>query len=100
MGMLFPMEPRVVREFSRGLQEILVVEEKRSFLEMFCKDILYGMTDRPQVVGKVDQEDRPLPQPVGELDPAPVAPPTARPLARRPRPDPGRAAPHHHAQRT
>jgi indolepyruvate ferredoxin oxidoreductase len=59
IGMLFPMEPRIVREFGRGLQEILVVEEKRSFLEMFCKDVLYGMTDRPQVVGKVDEEDRP-----------------------------------------
>ncbi len=29
MGMLFPMEPRVVREFAQGLEEILVVEEKR-----------------------------------------------------------------------
>jgi indolepyruvate ferredoxin oxidoreductase len=83
MGMLFPMEPRVVREFSRGLQEILVVEEKRSFLEMFCKDILYGMTDRPQVVGKVDEEDRPLLQPVGELDSDLVARAIARRLARR-----------------
>src|SRR5690242_10045866 len=43
MGMLFPMEPRIVRDFARGLEEILVVEEKRSFLEMFAKDILYGM---------------------------------------------------------
>jgi indolepyruvate ferredoxin oxidoreductase len=83
VGMLFPMEPRVVREFSRGLQEILVVEEKRSFLEMFCKDILYGMTDRPQVVGKFDEEDRPLLQPVGELDSDLVARAIARRLARR-----------------
>jgi indolepyruvate ferredoxin oxidoreductase len=83
MGMLFPMEPRVVREFARGLQEILVVEEKRSFLEMFTKDILYGMTDRPQVVGKVDEEDRPLLQPVGELDSDLVARAIARRLARR-----------------
>jgi len=83
MAMLFPMEPRVVREFSRGLQEILVVEEKRSFLEMFCKEILYGMTDRPQVVGKVDEEDRPLLPPVGELDSDLVARAIARRLARR-----------------
>jgi indolepyruvate ferredoxin oxidoreductase len=83
MGMLFPMEPRIVREFSRGLQEILVVEEKRSFLEMFTKDILYGMTDRPQVVGKLDEEDRPLIQPVGELDSDLVARAIARRLARR-----------------
>ena len=60
MGMLFPMEPRIVREFARGLEEILVVEEKRAFLEMFAKDILYGMPDRPRIVGKRDEEDRPL----------------------------------------
>src|SRR5438132_597861 len=52
MGMLFPMEPRVVREFARGLEEILVVEEKRAFLEMFAKDLLYGMPDRPRIVGR------------------------------------------------
>src|SRR5713226_8254510 len=30
MAMLFPLEPRIVREFARGLEEVLVVEEKRS----------------------------------------------------------------------
>jgi len=81
------MEPRIVREFGRGLQEILVVEEKRSFLEMFCKDVLYGMTDRPQVVGKLDEEDRPLLSPVGEFDSDSIARAIARRLARRVRID-------------
>ena len=40
MGMLFPMEPTVVREFARGLEEIFVIEEKRPFLEMFAKNVL------------------------------------------------------------
>jgi len=83
IGMLFPMEPRIVREFGRGLQEILVVEEKRSFVEMFCKDVLYGQADRPQVVGKLDEEDRPLLSPVGELDSDLIARAIARRLARR-----------------
>ena len=83
MGMLFPMEPRIVREFARGLQEILVVEEKRSFLEMFCKDILYGMPDRPQVTGKLDEEERPLLPPVAEFDSDIIARAIARRLARR-----------------
>ncbi len=39
IGMLFPMEPGIVREFARGLEEILVVEEKRSFVEMFIRDV-------------------------------------------------------------
>jgi indolepyruvate ferredoxin oxidoreductase len=83
MGMLFPMEPRIVREFARGLQEILVVEEKRAFLEMFAKDVLYGSSDRPQVVGKLDEEERPLLPPMGELDADLVARAIAKRLARR-----------------
>src|SRR2546428_751375 len=31
IGMLFPMEPGIVREFARDLEELLVVEEKRAF---------------------------------------------------------------------
>src|SRR5712691_11985188 len=83
MGMLFPMEPRVVREFARGLEEILVIEEKRAFLELFAKDILYGMTDRPQVTGKLDEEERPLLPPVAEFDSDIIARAIARRLARR-----------------
>ncbi|HEY7867758.1 MAG TPA: indolepyruvate ferredoxin oxidoreductase family protein, partial [Methylomirabilota bacterium] len=83
MGMLFPMEPRIVREFARGLHEILVVEEKRAFIELFCKDVLYGMADRPQIVGKVDEEERPLLPPVGEFDSDLIARAIARRLGRR-----------------
>ena len=83
MGLLFPMEPRIVREFSRGLEEILVVEEKRPFLEMFCKDILYGLADRPRVVGKFDEEERPLLNIVGDLDSDSVARAIAKRLARK-----------------
>jgi indolepyruvate ferredoxin oxidoreductase len=83
MGLLFPMEPQIVREFSRGLEEILVVEEKRPFLEMFCKDILYGLADRPRVVGKFDEEERPLLNIVGDLDSDSVARAIAKRLARK-----------------
>jgi indolepyruvate ferredoxin oxidoreductase len=83
MGMLFPMEPRVVREFAQGLEEILVVEEKRAFLEMFAKDILYGMPDRPLIVGKRDEEDRTLVEVVGELDPDLIARAIAKRIARK-----------------
>src|SRR5262245_29370922 len=83
MAMLSPMEPRIVREFARGLEEILVVEEKRSFLEMFAKDVLYGAPDRPRVVGKLDEEDRVLLSPVGELDADAIARAVARRLGRK-----------------
>jgi indolepyruvate ferredoxin oxidoreductase len=85
MGMLWPMEPRIVREFGQGLEEILVVEEKRAFLEMFAKDALYGAPDRPRIVGKVDEEDRPLLSPVGELDADAIARAIARRVGRKAR---------------
>ena len=85
MGMLSPIEPRIIREFGRGLQEILVVEEKRPFLEMFAKDVLYGWADRPQIVGKCDEEERPLLHITGELDSDTIARALAKRLARRTR---------------
>jgi indolepyruvate ferredoxin oxidoreductase len=83
MGMVFPMEPRIVREFARGLQEILVVEEKRAFLELFARDILYSLADRPVLVGKSDEEGRPLLNSHGELDPDKIARAIAARLSRK-----------------
>ncbi len=68
MGMLFPMEPSVVREFARGLEEIFVIEEKRPFLEMFAKNVLYGTANAPRVVGKFDEEERELLPHYGEFE--------------------------------
>ncbi|OGK76064.1 MAG: hypothetical protein A2X53_07635 [Candidatus Rokubacteria bacterium GWA2_70_23] len=85
MGMLFPMEPRIVREFAQGLQEILVIEEKRPYLEMFAKDLLYGAPDRPRIVGKQDEEERSLLPLTGELDSDLIARAIAKRLARKAR---------------
>jgi indolepyruvate ferredoxin oxidoreductase len=60
IGMLFPLEPNIIREFSIGLEEIFVIEEKRSFLELFTKDILYGRANAPRIVGKYDELQQPL----------------------------------------
>ncbi len=68
VGMLFPMEPGIVRRFARGLEEILVVEEKRSFVEMFLRDVLYNDAVHPRIVGKRDEQGRPLVPANGELD--------------------------------
>ncbi len=68
IGMLFPMEPGIVRHFARGLEEILVVEEKRSFVEMFLRDVLYNDAVHPRLVGKRDEQGRPLVPASGELD--------------------------------
>ena len=68
IGMLFPMETGIVREFARGLEELLVVEEKRAFVELFIRDVLYNQAERPRVLGKQDERERPLVPASGELD--------------------------------
>lgn len=60
IGMLFPMEPEIVHEFADGLKEILVIEEKRAFIEMFIRDVLYHRTERPSVFGKFDENHKQL----------------------------------------
>ena len=56
VAVTWPLEPVTVREFARGLTEILVVEEKRSIVEQQLKDELYHLPAhlRPRVSGKYD----------------------------------------------
>jgi indolepyruvate ferredoxin oxidoreductase len=83
IGMLYPLEPGIVRHFARGLEEILVVEEKRSFVEMFVRDVLYNDALHPRVVGKRDEQGRPLVPANGELDADRIAQLVASRLERR-----------------
>ena len=54
-AMTWPLEPEGLREFAAGLEEIVVVEEKRAFIESQVKEILYDLPGaRPRVVGKYD----------------------------------------------
>ncbi|HEV7758234.1 MAG TPA: indolepyruvate ferredoxin oxidoreductase family protein, partial [Acidimicrobiales bacterium] len=82
-AMLFPLEPRRVVELAAGLDEILVVEDKRPYVETFVKDTLYGRTGAPRVVGKKDDAGRPLLPGHGELNPDLIARALARRLAPR-----------------
>jgi indolepyruvate ferredoxin oxidoreductase len=66
--MPFPLETETAREFSRGLEEVVVLEEKRPFLELFLKDALYHDSSRPRIAGKRDERDRPLVPAEGALD--------------------------------
>ncbi len=51
-AMIWPLEERRLLEFAHGLERIIVVEEKRSFLERQIKDILYATDLRPLIFGK------------------------------------------------
>jgi len=52
VGMVWPLDPVIVRDFARGLELIIVVEEKRPLLEDQIRSILYGGARAPPVVGK------------------------------------------------
>jgi indolepyruvate ferredoxin oxidoreductase len=58
VAMPWPLEPESVREFATGLEEILVVEEKRQVVEYQLKEQLYNWREdvRPRVIGKFDEK--------------------------------------------
>lgn len=73
VGMPWPLEPGVVDRFADGLDEIVVVEEKRAFLETQIKERLYGRVGAPAVHGKTGPDGAPLFAPYGDLGPDAVA---------------------------
>ena len=83
VGMVFPLEPQIIQTFAQGLEEIVVVEEKRAFLELFVRDLLYDRADRPRVVGKHDEQGRRFIPASGDLDADRLAPLLATRLTQR-----------------
>ncbi len=57
VGVVWPLEAQLTREFATGLQEILVVEEKRQVIEYQLKEELYNWRAdvRPNIVGKFNE---------------------------------------------
>ncbi|MGA6160985.1 indolepyruvate ferredoxin oxidoreductase family protein, partial [Stenotrophomonas sp. NPDC087984] len=80
LGAIHPLEPTIIREFAGGLTEIIVVEEKRSFIEAAIKDILYGVPGAPAVYGKAGPDGATLFSEIGELGPEAIAAGLARRL--------------------
>lgn len=60
LGMIHPLDPKIVHKFADGLTEIVVVEEKKAFIELALKDVLYGTKDAPRIVGKRDESGHQL----------------------------------------
>jgi len=74
VALTWPLEPQGALAFARGLEEILVVEEKRPLIEDQLKTLLYGAADAPRhIIGKHDEQGRPLLPEHGELTPGLVA---------------------------
>jgi indolepyruvate ferredoxin oxidoreductase len=91
VAMVWPLESEGVRRFAEGLEEILVVEEKRQLIEYQLKEELYNWREdvRPRVIGKFDEKgewalphgDWLLPA-RGELTPALIAKAIAQRIGR------------------
>ncbi|MBI1906071.1 MAG: indolepyruvate ferredoxin oxidoreductase family protein [Rhodocyclales bacterium] len=72
IGMVWPLEGEGVRHFAEGLDEILVIEEKRQLIEYQLKEELYNWREdvRPRVIGKFDEKGEwaRIRQPDGTVD--------------------------------
>ena len=84
VGMPWPLEPVKTQEFSSGLEEILVVEEKRSVIEDQLTGQLFNrlIDERPRVVGEYDENGEELLTNLSELTPAMIAHVIAKRLER------------------
>ena len=90
---LNPLDAAAVRGLARGVATVLVVEDKQPYLETLVRDALYGTTDAPAVLGKLDADGAPLvplagavtaesagrAAPAGARHPDPGRPPAAEP---------------------
>lgn len=70
LGLTYPIEPLRMREFARGLREILVIEEKGPVVEEQLRSLFYNAAERPMIVGKRDAREQPLVSALGELRPS------------------------------
>ena len=84
VAMPWPLEREGVREFAEGMEEVLVVEEKRALMEDQLKEQMYHWRAdvRPRVVGKFDENGEWMLSSSGELSPADVARVIAKRLGR------------------
>src|SRR5271170_2115255 len=75
VAMSWPLEREGVRHFAEGLEEILVVEEKRAIVENQLKEQLYNWREdvRPRVIGKFDETGQWILPSNDELTPARIA---------------------------
>ncbi|HZT52465.1 MAG TPA: indolepyruvate ferredoxin oxidoreductase family protein [Stellaceae bacterium] len=84
VGLTWPIEADGIRRFAAGLEDLLVVEEKRGFIEDQIVRILYHLPAdrRPSIAGKTDETGAPLLPSAGELGPTQVARAVVQRLAR------------------
>lgn len=70
---VWPIGRQELTEFAQGLDLIIVVEEKRSLIEVQVREELYGTANQPLCIGKKDEHGNWLFPVKGALDPNDVA---------------------------
>ncbi len=83
MQMPIPFDPETIRTFARGVDTLMVVEEKQPFVEALITQSLYSSSHRPAVLGKHDAHGAPLFRTYGHLDADLIIGPLRRVLAER-----------------
>ena len=73
IGCPWPISRQDLKQFAEGLELIIVVEEKRSLLEVQVREELYGTANQPVCIGKRDEQGNWLFPVKGALDPNDVA---------------------------
>ena len=73
VGCPWPIGKQDLQEFAQGLDLIIVVEEKRSLIEVQVREELYGTANQPVCIGKKDEQGNWLFPVKGALDPNDVA---------------------------
>lgn len=83
VGLVFPLEPARMLDFVRGLEEVLVVEEKAPVVENQLRALLYNApaSQRARIVGKQHLDGAPMLSALGELRPSRIMPVLAQWLA-------------------
>ena len=73
IGCVWPIPRQELLDFAQGLDLIIVVEEKRSLIEVQVREELYGTANQPVCIGKKDEQGNWLFPVKGALDPNDVA---------------------------
>ncbi len=93
LKMPFPLAAQPVLDFARGLEKVMVVEEKGPALEWLIKDLLFNQVSRPRLVGAGDEAGGSLIPQHGFLTAEQIEPALRRQLegrlGNRLKPDPG-----------
>ena len=73
IAMPWPLEPSIIENFSKGLDLIIVVEEKRSLIENQIREILFNLPSSFKIIGKKDLNGNTLFPSSGALNPGMIA---------------------------